>query len=106
MYPQSLKPDQAARLFERLANKYGVPAPSRQRVDIVKTRTSNHTLPLAARSNGIGADQPGGQFDDIGQVAGLAALFDQLQCRIDPADGNGSQFERDAEGTRIRAVSH
>jgi hypothetical protein len=56
--------------------------------------------------DGIGADQPGGQFDDIGQVAGLAASFDQSQCRIDPADGNGSQFERDAEGTRIRAVSH
>jgi hypothetical protein len=47
----SLKPDQTAKLFKRFANKYGEPAPSRQILDIVKARTSNHTLPLAARSN-------------------------------------------------------
>ena len=51
MYPQLLKPDQAAKLCVPLANKYGVPAPSRQLVDIVKARTSNHTLPLAACSS-------------------------------------------------------
>jgi hypothetical protein len=51
MSPQSLKPDQATKLCVPLANKYGVPAPNRQLVDIVKARTSNHTLPLAARSN-------------------------------------------------------
>src|SRR4051812_23374832 len=51
MSPHSLKPDQAAKLCVPLANKYGVPAPNRQLVDIVKARISNHTLPLAARSN-------------------------------------------------------
>src|SRR3954447_235051 len=50
MSPHSLKPDQAAKLCVPLANKYGVPAPNRQFVDIVKARISNHTLPLAARS--------------------------------------------------------
>src|SRR3954471_17335389 len=59
MSPHSLKPDQAAKLCVPLANKYGVPAPNRQLVDIVKARISNHTLPLAARSNAgkMGASQ-------------------------------------------------
>jgi hypothetical protein len=55
-HPHSLKPDQTAKLFKRFANKYGEPAPRRQILDIVKARTSNHTLPLAARSNVYNTD--------------------------------------------------
>src|SRR3954451_20530837 len=51
MHPQSLESEQTAKLAEPLANKCGIPAHTRQFLDIVKARTFGHILPLAARSN-------------------------------------------------------
>src|SRR3954464_14874953 len=79
--PHSLKPDQAAKLCVPLANKYGVPAPNRQFVDIVKARISNHILPLAARSK---AKRVGGARTSRSpaQAASLPQAAGQISPRL------------------------
>jgi hypothetical protein len=96
MYPQSLKPDQAAKLCVPLANKYGVPAPSRQLIDIVKARTSIHTLPLAARYK---AKCPADQlFSNRSQPthAGLAHRLRSLAGQLLGGEVRSCPFDDDA----------
>src|SRR4051794_41705350 len=84
----SLEPDQAAKLVERLANKCGMPIPSRQILVIVKARTPDYTLPLAARSKVQGrgeyarslAQQRG---DDLDGAAGAQRMAEERLRRAD-----------------------
>src|SRR5690349_12257982 len=71
-----------------------VPAPNRQLVDIVKALTSNHTLPLAARSNPC-------------QLAGLRAVTIHAAPSIitDRSPGRSAKAARTAAEARARMSS-
>ena len=95
-HPQSLEPDQTAKLAEPLANKHGMTVSTRQFLDIVKARTSIHTLPLAARYK---AKCPADQlFSNRSQPthAGLAHRLRSLAGQLLGGEVRSCRFDDDA----------